>query len=184
MRMSPLCTRMSSVFHSMYSYVIRVLLACIYIPSICHCVYSYVTRMWFYHEPVRIVQWSTSWIEMYFVNQTMELRLDWANDRHFLVCNYQQFLEEKVVINHCVKARLNISHLVGRVYWCHIYVLLILIGALLMFYFYWMLDVSRAVSYEITLVGLPVRSSVHPALRFIKIKPLVFSYIVHDDSWP
>ena len=42
-------------------------------------------------------------------------------------------------------------------------------------YCYCMLDVSWTASYEITLVRRPVYSS----LSF-----LVFTYIVHDDSWP
>ena len=42
-------------------------------------------------------------------------------------------------------------------------------------YCYCMLDVSWTASYEITLVRLPV----YPSLSF-----LVFTYIVHDDSWP
>ena len=52
----------------------------------------------------------------------------------------------------------------------------------------WRLDVSRAASYEITLVCLSVcpsvRPSVHPSLSFLKIGSLVFSDIVRDDSWP
>ena len=43
-----------------------------------------------------------------------------------------------------------------------------------------MLDVSRTASYEITVVRL----SVPPLLKFLKIGSLVFSDIVHDDSWP
>ena len=43
-----------------------------------------------------------------------------------------------------------------------------------------LLDVQRCgkASYEIT------RPSVCPSLRFLKIGSLVFSNIVHDDSWP
>ena len=47
----------------------------------------------------------------------------------------------------------------------------------------WILDVRRysdRTSYEITLVHL----SVCPSLSFRKIGSLVFSDIVHDDSWP
>ena len=44
----------------------------------------------------------------------------------------------------------------------------------------WMLDVSRTASYEINLVCLPVRQ----LLLFLKTGSLVFSDIVHDDSWP
>ena len=51
----------------------------------------------------------------------------------------------------------------------------------------WTLDVSRTASYEISLVRLSarcpsVRPSVRPSLSFLKIGPLVFSDIVHDDS--
>ena len=42
--------------------------------------------------------------------------------------------------------------------------------------FYWTLGVSRPASYEITLARL--------SIRFLKIESLVFSEIVHDDSWP
>ena len=45
---------------------------------------------------------------------------------------------------------------------------------------YWMLDVIQTASYEITLV----RPSVRPSLGFLKIGPLGFSGIVHDESWP
>ena len=63
----------------------------------------------------------------------------------------------------------------------------------------WTLDVSRTASYEITLVHLsislslfllssvcpPVRPSVHLSVsNFVKIGSLVFSNILHDDSWP
>ena len=49
---------------------------------------------------------------------------------------------------------------------------------------YWTLDVSRTACYEITLVHLPsVSPSVCSSLRFLKIGSLVFSDIVHDDSW-
>ena len=48
----------------------------------------------------------------------------------------------------------------------------------------WTLDVSRTASYEITLVRLSVRPSVRPSLSFLKIGLLLFSDIVHDDSWP
>ena len=47
-----------------------------------------------------------------------------------------------------------------------------------------MLDVSRAESYEITPVRLSVRLFVRLSLSFLKIRSLVFSDIVHDDSWP
>ena len=46
------------------------------------------------------------------------------------------------------------------------------------------LDVNLTVSYEITLVRLSIRPSVHLSLGFLKIGSLVFSDIVHDDSWP
>ena len=46
---------------------------------------------------------------------------------------------------------------------------------------------SRTASYKITLVRLSVCPSVCPSVRpslsFLKIKSLVFSDIVHDDSW-
>ena len=45
---------------------------------------------------------------------------------------------------------------------------------------YWTLDVTRTASYEITFVPLSVR----PSLSFLKNGALVFSNIVHDDSWP
>ena len=45
---------------------------------------------------------------------------------------------------------------------------------------YWTLNVSRTASYEITIVLLSVR----PSLSFLKIGSLVFSDILHDDSWP
>ena len=52
---------------------------------------------------------------------------------------------------------------------------------------FWTLEVSRTASYEINLVRLSVRLSVHPSVRpwlnFLKIGSLVFSDIVHD-SWP
>ena len=39
----------------------------------------------------------------------MELRLDWANVKGiFLLPDYQQFLEKKVVIDNCVKIKFNI----------------------------------------------------------------------------
>ena len=50
---------------------------------------------------------------------------------------------------------------------------------------YWTIDVSRTVSYEITLVRLSVcRSlsvclSIRPSLNFLKIVSLVFSDILH-----
>ena len=44
---------------------------------------------------------------------------------------------------------------------------------------FWTLDVSRTASYEITLARL----SVCPSLSFLRIGWLVFSDIVHDDSW-
>ena len=47
---------------------------------------------------------------------------------------------------------------------------------------YRMLDVSRAESYEITPVRLSVRLFVRLSLSFLKIRSLVFSDIVHDDS--
>ena len=43
-----------------------------------------------------------------------------------------------------------------------------------------MRDVRRTASYEITLVRLSFR----PSLSFLKIGSLVFSEIVHDESWP
>ena len=54
---------------------------------------------------------------------------------------------------------------------------------------FWMLDVSRTASYEITLIRLSIRPfsvclSVCPSLSFLKIGSLVFSDIVHDDSSP
>ena len=54
---------------------------------------------------------------------------------------------------------------------------------------FWMLDVSRTASYEITLVRLSICPfsvclSVCPSLSFLKIGSLVFSDIVHDDSSP
>ena len=68
-------------------------------------------------ETVRIVQWSCSWIETYFVKQTMKLHLDWGNARGtFLVRDYQHFLDKKVAINHYVKTKFKISHFVGKVY--------------------------------------------------------------------
>ena len=55
-----------------------------------------------------------------------------------------------------------------------------------MTYFYWTLDVSRTVTYEVTLVrlsvGLYVSLSVLPSLSFLKSRSLVLSDIVHDDS--
>ena len=51
-------------------------------------------------------------------------------------------------------------------------------------YKYWMLDFSRRASYEIALVSLFVRLSVHPSLSFLKIGSLVFFDIVHDASRP
>ena len=62
--------------------------------------------------------------------------------------------------------------------------------------FYWMFDVSRTASYEIILVHpsiclsihlsicLPVRLSDCLSLSFLNIGSLVFSDIIHDDSWP
>ena len=47
-------------------------------------------------------------------------------------------------------------------------------------YRYWTLDVDQTASYIITLVRL----SVCPSLNLLKIGSLVFSDIVHDDSWP
>ena len=44
----------------------------------------------------------------------------------------------------------------------------------------WTLDVSRTASYEIIIVFLSVR----PSRSFLKIGSLVFSDILHDDSWP
>ena len=49
-------------------------------------------------------------------------------------------------------------------------------------YLFWTLDVSRTVSYEITLIGLSVRLSVPASRNFLKIGSLVFSDIIHDDS--
>ena len=57
---------------------------------------------------------------------------------------------------------------------------------------FWMFDVTWTVSYELTLVCLwvcpsvcsSVYPSVCPSLSFFKIGSLVFSGIVHDDSWP
>ena len=46
------------------------------------------------------------------------------------------------------------------------------------------LDVNLTVSYEITLVRLSIRPSVHVSLGFLKIGSLVFSDIVHYDSLP
>ena len=56
---------------------------------------------------------------------------------------------------------------------------------------FWTLDVTWTVSYELTLVRQwvcpflcwSVYPSVHPSLSFFKIGSLVFSGIVHDDSW-
>ena len=48
----------------------------------------------------------------------------------------------------------------------------------------WTLDVVRAASYEITLVRQSVCLSVRPSLNYFKIGSLVFSDIVHGDSWP
>ena len=45
---------------------------------------------------------------------------------------------------------------------------------------YWTLDISRTASYETTLARLSVR----PSLSFLKVGSLLFSDIVHDDSWP
>ena len=47
-------------------------------------------------------------------------------------------------------------------------------------YRYWTLDVDQTASYIITLVRL----SVCPSLNLLKIGLLVFSDIVHDNSWP
>ena len=47
----------------------------------------------------------------------------------------------------------------------------------------WKLDVNQTMSYEITLVLLFVRTSVHLSLILLNIWSLVFSDIVHDDSW-
>ena len=44
----------------------------------------------------------------------------------------------------------------------------------------WTLDVSRTTPYKVTLVRL----SICPSVSFLKIGSLVFSDIVHDDSWP
>ena len=57
---------------------------------------------------------------------------------------------------------------------------------------FWIPDFSRTAFYEITLVRLfvcpsvclSVCPSVPPSLSFLKIGLLVFSDIVHDDSWP
>ena len=46
------------------------------------------------------------------------------------------------------------------------------------------LHVSGTASYEITLVHLCICQSVCLSLSFFKIGSLVFSNIVHDDSWP
>ena len=50
-------------------------------------------------------------------------------------------------------------------------------------FLYMTLDISRTASYEITLVHL-----VHPFSRspqiLLKIGSIVFSYIVHNNSWP
>ena len=59
------------------------------------------------------------------------------------------------------------------------------------FILFWALEVSRTASYEITVVRLSVcpsvrpsvRLSVRPSLSFLKIESLVFSDIVHNDSW-
>ena len=48
--------------------------------------------------------------------------------------------------------------------------------------YFWTLDVSQTVFYEITLVRLSVCLSVRPSLHFLKIGALVFSDILHDDS--
>ena len=48
---------------------------------------------------------------------------------------------------------------------------------------FWTLDFCRTVFYEITLLCLPIRLSDHPSLNFLKIKSLVFSDILLDDSW-
>ena len=55
---------------------------------------------------------------------------------------------------------------------------------ILLSYHFWTLDVSRTAPCEITLVRLSVCPSVLPSLSFLKIGSLVFSDIVHDDSWP
>ena len=47
-------------------------------------------------------------------------------------------------------------------------------------HFCWTLDISQTASFEITRVRLSAR----PSLSFLKIGWLVFSHIVHDDSWP
>ena len=48
-------------------------------------------------------------------------------------------------------------------------------------YAYWMLDVCRTASYENH--SCPsVRLSIWPSLNFLKIRSLVFSDILHDDS--
>ena len=52
------------------------------------------------------------------------------------------------------------------------------------FFIVGLLDVSRTASYEITLVYLSVFLFVRPSLSFFKIGSLVFSDIVHDNSWP
>ena len=51
---------------------------------------------------------------------------------------------------------------------------------------FWTLDVSRTASYEISLicVCLSICLSICLSLSFLKIGSLVFSDIVHDDSWP
>ena len=51
-------------------------------------------------------------------------------------------------------------------------------------FWFWTLNVNRTLSYEITLVCLSVSLSLCPSLNFPKIGSLVFSDIVHDDSWP
>ena len=45
---------------------------------------------------------------------------------------------------------------------------------------FWTLGISQTASCEITLVHL----GIHLSLSILKIGSLVFSDIVHDDSWP
>ena len=45
---------------------------------------------------------------------------------------------------------------------------------------YWMLDLCRTASYEITIV----LRAVPPWLSFLKIRSLVFSDFAHNNSWP
>ena len=70
-RMSLVCTRMSSYVTCMYSYVIRMSLVCTRMSSVCHCFvlvcHPYVTRMCFYHEPLLRITFKENSVVSIFV---------------------------------------------------------------------------------------------------------------------